>query len=166
VNIKKIVFGRGALKVVFILSSVLFLIGIFLPLMTVSKFIIISNTYSLVSGIMELLASGEVILFIVLLVFSIILPLAKIYVLRGLVFNTDISPSRYKKQLKLMHKYGRWAMLDVMVVALLVVAAKLGALASVKVEVGLYVFGASVLLVMYLTQRVYDLAQESSEVHK
>ncbi|EGG94777.1 Paraquat-inducible protein A [gamma proteobacterium IMCC1989] len=57
-----------------------------------------------------------------------------------------------------MHDYGRWAMLDVMVVAVLIVASKLSVLASVEVHVGLYVFGLSVILVMLLTQRAVKLA--------
>jgi paraquat-inducible protein A len=56
-----------------------------------------------------------------------------------------------------MHDYGRWAMLDVMVVAVLIVASKLSVLASVEVHVGLYVFGLSVILVMLLTQSAIKL---------
>ena len=51
-----------------------------------------------------------------------------------------------------MHDYGRWAMLDVMVVAMLIVTVKLGAIASIQIHPGLYVFGAAVLLIMLITQ--------------
>ena len=54
--------------------------------------------------------------------------------------------------LNLMHDYGRWAMLDVMVVAMLIVTVKLGAIASIQIHPGLYVFGAAVLLIMLITQ--------------
>lgn len=56
-----------------------------------------------------------------------------------------------------MHDYGRWAMLDVFVVAILIVTVKLGAIASVEVHPGLYVFGAAVLLIMIITDRVTKL---------
>jgi paraquat-inducible protein A len=43
-------------------------------------------------------------------------------------------------------------MLDVMVVAMLIVTVKLGAIASIQIHPGLYVFGAAVLLIMLTTQ--------------
>jgi paraquat-inducible protein A len=53
-----------------------------------------------------------------------------------------------------MHEYGRWAMLDVMVVAVLIMTVKLGAVASIHIHSGLYIFAAAVLLIMFLTQQV------------
>ena len=62
-----------------------------------------------------------------------------------------------------MHEYGRWAMLDVMVVAVLIVTVKLGALASIEIHPGLYIFGTAVLLIMFATQQVVSLlATENS----
>lgn len=60
-----------------------------------------------------------------------------------------------------MHEYGRWAMLDVMVVAVLIVAVKLGAIVSVEIHYGLFVFGAAVLLIMLVTRRVVHLTEGS-----
>ena len=51
----------------------------------------------------------------------------------------------------------KWADLDIMVVAIMVVAVKLGAVASVQVHGGVYLFGASVLLIMIITHRVVCL---------
>jgi paraquat-inducible protein A len=59
-----------------------------------------------------------------------------------------------------MHEYGRWAMLDVMVVSLLIVTVKLGAIASIEVHSGLFVFGLSVLLIMFITRRVVWLTND------
>ena len=56
-----------------------------------------------------------------------------------------------------MHDYGRWAMLDVMVVAILIVTVKLGAIASIQIHVGLYIFGVAVLLIMFITHQVVSL---------
>jgi paraquat-inducible protein A len=55
-----------------------------------------------------------------------------------------------------MHEYGRWAMLDVMVVAVLIVTVKLGALASIEIHNGLYIFGLAVVLIMFITQQVVN----------
>ncbi len=59
-----------------------------------------------------------------------------------------------------MHEYGRWAMLDVMVVAVLIVTVKLGAIATIQVHAGLYIFGASVVLLMFITHRVVKLTAQ------
>jgi len=158
-------------KLLFILASILLVLGVSLPLITVSKLVVISTTYSLLSGIFALLSNGQVVLFVAVFLFSIVLPLAKMYCLYKVIFsrrNSSVSsyPSNSSsnsshtidRYIKLMHDYGRWAMLDVMVVAVLIVASKLSVLASVEVHVGLYVFGLSVILVMLLTQRAVKLA--------
>jgi paraquat-inducible protein A len=44
-------------------------------------------------------------------------------------------------------------------VAVLVVAVKLGAIASVEMHYGLYAFAGSVLLTMYVTGRVANLSE-------
>ena len=65
-----------------------------------------------------------------------------------------------KRYLHLMHEYGRWAMLDVMVVAVLIVTVKLGAIASVQVHYGLFVFGTAVVLIMLITKQVVHLTNQ------
>jgi paraquat-inducible protein A len=52
-------------------------------------------------------------------------------------------------------------MLDVFVVAVLVVAVKLGAIVDVEMRYGLYAFAGSVLLTMFITARVVTLAGRS-----
>jgi len=54
-------------------------------------------------------------------------------------------------------------MLDVMVVAVLIVTVKLGALASIEIHPGLYIFGLAVLLIMYITQQVVSLLEGQIE---
>lgn len=58
-----------------------------------------------------------------------------------------------------MHDYGRWAMLDVLVVAVLIVTVKLGMIASIEIHWGFYVFASAVLLIMLLTHRVARLIE-------
>ena len=53
-------------------------------------------------------------------------------------------------------------MLDVFVVAVLVVVVKLGAIASVQMEPGLYAFAGSVLLTMYITARIVSLINKTA----
>ena len=64
------------------------------------------------------------------------------------------------KTLHVIETLGKWSMLDVFVVALLLVSVKLGVLAKVEVHYGLYVFATSVLLTMGLSFWIYDLAEK------
>jgi paraquat-inducible protein A len=126
-------------------------------MITLSKFIIVKNSFSVISGVLELLQNGQLLLFLIVTGFSILLPILKIALLFLLLTKLDSGTKNLKRTLHLMHEYGRWAMLDVMVVAILIVTVKLGAVASIQVHYGLYVFGSSVLLIMLITHRVVKL---------
>ena len=138
-------------------------IGLVTPMMTMTKFYIVDNSFSVISGIYELYQNGQYLLLVIITAFSIILPILKIYVLFRLVGKYSSEPKMLKRYMHLMHEYGRWAMLDVMVVAVLIVTVKLGAVASIEVHYGLYVFGIAVLMLMFITRWVVKLSTVKSE---
>lgn len=88
------------------------------------------------------------------------MPLLKLGLILWLINHGRLGASRLKRMLNLMHEYGRWAMLDVLVVAVLVVMVKLGAFASIQVHPGLYLFAAAVLMIMLLTGVVVKLHEQ------
>ena len=143
-----------------IVASSLLIAGLVLPMMTITKLVMFSNSFSVLSAVLELLENGHLLLFVIVAGFSIIVPILKISVLFKLILNRSSDSAIVKKLLHLMHEYGRWAMLDVMVVAILIVAVKLGAIASIKIHSGLFVFGLAVLLIMFITRRVVSLTNE------
>jgi paraquat-inducible protein A len=132
--------------------------GLVAPIITLNKFVLIENTFSVLSGTIEMLIEGQYFLFLVVSGFSVVLPVLKIGVLYRLLSVRDGRMRELGRSLHLMHLYGRWSMLDVFVVAVLVVAVKLGAIASVEMRFGLYAFAAAILLTMYVTARVVHLA--------
>lgn len=142
-----------------LLSALVLLgLGIFAPLLTVQRFYIFDNTLSLASGLAQLARERELVLFVVIGLFSVVFPVAKIVVLY-LVWNRGGGePARHRRHLHAIAHYGKWSMLDVFVVALLLVSLKLGAIARVQVHFGLYAFAASVLLTMVVTARVVSLS--------
>ncbi len=142
------------------MATLLLILGLSTPMITISQFIVIRTPFSVVSGIYELLKNGYFFLFLVVASFSVMLPLLKIWVLFRIVRNKQAHSSTTQKILHLMHEYGRWSMLDVLVVAVLIVAVKLGPIASIEVHYGLYVFGIAVLLIMYITNRVVSLIND------
>jgi paraquat-inducible protein A len=136
------------------LSGGLLLAGLWLPMMTLTKFIFIANSFSVISGVVELFKRGHWFLFIVVGVFSVLLPLMKLAFLFMLLRSRQLGSPHFALWLKWMHDFGRWAMLDVMVVAVMIVTVKLGVVAQIEIHAGLYLFGVAVLLIMYITHQV------------
>ena len=142
-------------------SLVALVVGVTAPLLTLQKLYFIENTISLISTIQALYGDGEWLLFIVITVFSVCIPVIKIASLL-MITNIDFDPESFlDKTLSLIETLGKWSMLDVFVVALLLVSVKLGALAKVEVHYGLYVFAFSVMLTMALSFWIYKLSHIS-----
>lgn len=149
------------LRLYILVAAILLFIGLVAPIITLSKFVLIQNTFSVLSGVIELIGEGQIFLFLVISGFSIVFPILKLWVLYRLVSNKEVAHEREKKYLHWMHLYGKWSMLDVFVVALLVVSVKLGAIADVEMRYGLYAFAASVILTMFVTSRIVVLTNHS-----
>jgi uncharacterized paraquat-inducible protein A len=131
----------------FALSALmLYPLGILLPVVALEKFGHRQET-SILGGISELLGSGHVILGIIVLVCSIFLPLFKLAGL--LVLSSESIPlgARGRDRVwRILEITGRWGMLDVLLVAALVAAVKLGDLVSIESGSGLYAFAGTVVL--------------------
>ena len=142
------------------ITLLLLVAGLLAPIITLNKFIVIENTFSVLSGTLELLKDGQFFLFILIAGFSIVMPLLKLAVLHKLLTTKETESNNINRYLHWMHLYGKWSMLDVFVVAVLVVAVKLGAIASVDMRYGLYLFAAAVVLTMVVTARVVKLTDK------
>ncbi|WP_243749540.1 paraquat-inducible protein A [Pseudoteredinibacter isoporae] len=151
-------------RVLWVSSVVLFLFGIFLPMFTMQKFLVFNDTFSLAGGLYELLSRGEFFLFLLILVFSVLMPACKFYISFMLTFDKVSSPDEKLDTVKKMLLVGKWSMADVFVIAILASTIKVGGLAHVSVHVGLFVFCASALLTMVLSHQLmsdYELAIKS-----
>ena len=151
------------LRLMLLINILLLAVGLLAPIITLKKFVFIENTFSVFSGAIGLVKEGHLFLFMLIAGFSIVLPLLKIGVLYKLLSLKEDKAARLEQYLHWMHLYGKWAMLDVFVVAILVVAVKLGAIASVELRYGLYAFAAAVILTMYITARVVSLTNSSGK---
>ncbi len=146
------------LKIILVITSLLLGAGLVAPIITLKKFVLVESTFSVLNGAIGLLKEGQIFLFIVITGFSIILPVLKIGVLVKLLNVRENKVVNLDRYLHWMHLYGKWSMLDVFVVAVLVVTLKLGVIASVEMRFGLYLFAAAVVLTMYVTARVVSLS--------
>lgn len=156
----------AVLLAVYALACLLFALGLTLPMMTLTKFLVLKNTVSLLSGIAALFSSGNQLLALTVAVFSVAMPILKLMLIGILIVAKGRIDSRTRRWFRLMHDYGRWGMLDVFVVAVIIVAVKLRALARTEVHTGLYCFGASVLLMMILTHRLSAIYQAAERAEK
>lgn len=128
------------------LAFALLLAGIALPLISVEKFYIFENRVSLLSGTWGLFSEGEWFLGLVLLVFSILFPVAKNLLMLALLHGLPAARRRMRGVMHALSILGKWSMLDVFIVAILVCSVKLGLLADTEVLAGVYCFAVSVLL--------------------
>ncbi len=130
-----------------------FAVGIWAPMLTLKKLLFISNTFSVLSGIWQLALEGRYGLFALVGVFTLLLPVVKLAVLFR-AWNSVHSGERARRHLRWLAALSKWSMLDVFVVAVLIAAVKLGALVSLELHHGLYVFATAVLLIMLATHLI------------
>jgi len=128
------------------LAMAAFVVGISRPFSAVTKFWIFEEDVSVLSSLRSLRASKEWFLFWVILVFTLVFPTVKMTALAVLWLKGGLD----RRRLVLLHRFvehlGKWSMLDVFIVALLVVYIKSDALVDMTMKDGLIVFTASVLL--------------------
>jgi paraquat-inducible protein A len=140
---------RIDIVILLILSVGLLIVGLMLPIMTVRK-LWASNTYSIITGVGNLWHEKLYVLASIVFFFSVIFPIAKLISL-SVIWFIRMTDEHRQKLIYAMELFGKWSMLDVFVVAIIIVWVKLGVLASARAENGIYFFGASVLLTMVVS---------------
>jgi len=140
---------RIIVNVVSLLTLGLFFISLISPLFTLEKFYFFANTVSLFSALLSLIDKGHLFLFLIIFIFSIVFPVFKLAVILYL-WNAQTGLA-VQRLLRLIHQFGKWSMLDVFVVALMVVSIKFDAVADMQIHYGLYLFLSSVILSMLIS---------------
>jgi paraquat-inducible protein A len=145
-----------------IASFITLIIGITAPLLTLEKLYFFESRVSLISAVTQLLQQKEWVLFIVIGLFSLCLPFIKILSLGAILHVPHQTDAFLDRLLRWIERWGKWSMLEVFVVALLLVSVKLGALAKVTVHYGVYTFACSVILTMLASFWVDQLTKNRS----
>jgi len=143
-----------------VLSTILLLIGLSLPLLYTQQ-MFWKNTYSVWAGVVALWQKNELLLATVLFFFSIVFPIVKLLALAAIWF-VKLREDRRTVLLHWLGLLGKWSMLDVFVVAILIVLVKLGPLAKVEPRAGVYVFTAAIIASMLTATYVDRLARASN----
>jgi paraquat-inducible protein A len=121
-------------------------VGILMPFVSMVQFGA-ARTFSLVGGIRELFDRGNVFIGIVLLVFSVVFPYAKLLAI--LVATSRLVHLGMKTRRRLAHVAhvtGRYSMLDILVVAVMIVVVKFDGLVEIKAMPGTVLFCVAVFL--------------------
>ncbi len=127
----------------------LFVAGIFLPFTSVTKLWLFENQISVYHGLIILWKESELFLFLILFVFTICFPFVKINALLALWLYPGLTADQAKTFFKFVSNMGKWSMLDVFVVAILVLTVKSGGVANIKVQSGFFLFFVSVMLTQF-----------------
>ncbi len=149
-------FDRWTVGPLLLAALALLLAGIVLPSLTVSTLAILSNSVSILSGLVVLWDNDQYFLFLVLLVFSVLFPAVKL--LFGLwvwFFSGNPHPAAIGR----LEALAKWSMLDVLVIALVVAALNVTVISGVVIHAGLYLFTASVILSKLALARIRRVAE-------
>jgi paraquat-inducible protein A len=123
-----------------------------LPIMTVTS---LGQTQSdtIMSGVIFLFAHGMWPLALVVFVASVLVPLMKLVILIYLLISVRIRSIRRPRDRTRLYRIteavGRWSMVDVYVVTILVALVRLGNLATIEAESGAIFFAAVVVITMF-----------------
>lgn len=135
-----------------IAAAILYLPANLLPIMETSS-LFGAQEDTILSGVVYLWRTGSWHLALVVFIASILVPMAKLFALVILLLSVQLharwQPVQRTRLYRLVELVGRWSMLDVYVVTLLVALVQLEALATVRPGAGALAFGAVVVLTMF-----------------
>ncbi len=127
-------------------ALILYPLAVTLPVMRIEQFGH-HHEAGILGGTVALFASGEILLGLVLFVCSVLVPLAKLLALLVLSSGAGVLRHHHKAlTYHLVEWTGRWGMLDVLLVAILVAALKIGDLVAVQPGPGATAFAGCVVL--------------------
>ncbi len=108
---------------------------------------------TILSGVMHLLAEGMWPLALIIFIASIFIPILKLLTLLGLLISVHFQARWRPKDRTVIYRItefvGRWSMVDIFVIALLVALVQFGNTASVSPNLGALSFATVVILTMF-----------------
>jgi paraquat-inducible protein A len=155
----------AVIRVVPVLLAVAFLLfaaGIFFPFFNVTKLWVFHDGVSVVGGIATLLHEGEYFLFAILTLFTLVFPCVKLGLLAVIWAERKHNLTRVRRLHQWIEHLGKWSMLDVFVVAILIVAMKSASVAELHIGAGLYLFTFSVITTQLASALVAKLLRQSA----
>ncbi|WP_045855909.1 paraquat-inducible protein A [Teredinibacter purpureus] len=168
---KRIPYSLQKTTALVLAAIILYIPANVLPIMTYST---LGEVYTdtIFSGVVELLMEGLWGIALVVFVASILVPITKLVILTYLLWSVKIKMRRGAKHravlFRLTEAIGRWSMVDVFVVTLLVSLVQFGFIYTVEPEGAIIAFGAVVLLTMVAAETfdprlIWDALEEDAQ---
>lgn len=112
---------------------------------------------TIISGVVELWQTGSWAIAVIVFIASVTIPLLKLISLTLLLVSVQRRsrwhPRQRTRLYRLVELVGRWSMLDIYVVTLLVALVQMGSMATVKAGPAALAFGAVVVLTMFASMQ-------------
>ncbi len=151
---------RLLLPVLFVAAPVLFAFGIMLPLLTFEKLYFFSENPSLLGIVASLYDNGDYALAMLVALFSILFPAVKMVAISAEALAAPDGESSWLA--RLVPFLSKWSMMDVMLVAIVIAAAKTSGLADAFTETGLWCYTGSALAISAVQWIVASNKRKSS----
>jgi paraquat-inducible protein A len=149
-------------------AALLYIPANILPVMN-TRTLFSDDDDTIMSGVISLAHSGSWPIALLVFVASIVIPLLKLIALGEILYAVARKSSRHPGQRSRMFRIvefiGRWSMLDVFAVSLLVALVQMRSFATVHVRLGAFAFAAVVVLTMLATQSFDERLLWDSQKH-
>jgi paraquat-inducible protein A len=139
---------RFLLTLAIVASAVCLALGVSLPIIKLTKFVFFTYEHSLISTVNALIRSGQTFLGILVLIFSIVLPVLKLLYLLLLSTLPQHELKRLAVQLRALEWLGKWSMHDVLVLSLSIFFIKSQGVYDARSLNGVYFFTAAVVFMI------------------
>ncbi|WP_341316458.1 paraquat-inducible protein A [Paraburkholderia sp. IMGN_8] len=152
-------------------AMILYIPAILLPVMVTST-LFRTQSDTILSGVTYLWTSGSWLLAAIVFIASVVVPMLKILSLAYLAWSTQLRssliPHKRTRIYRLVGLVGRWSMLDIYVITILVAFVQFGSVATIDAGPGSIAFGAVVVLTMFAAlsfdpRLIWDAVEPESE---
>lgn len=136
------------------IASACLVAGLVLPAIAFERFYFFGDEHSLLSAVWALWRAGEIPLAVIIAVFSVAFPFAKLGLMAvDTIVRLGGRPPHHRSAAAVAW-LGRWSMLDVFILALIIVAIRGSGIGDAATRPGIYLFATSVLLTMWAGERL------------
>lgn len=126
--------------------------GLLMPAISITHFMVFTDTYSILGTVYSLWNGGKYVLFALVAFFSLLFPSAKILIALWAWYDGD--DARTRRLCVLFAAVSKWSMLDVFIVALTVLAIEGSLFTAADIHLGVVFFAVAVIASTIALQRV------------
>lgn len=139
---------RFLLSMAILAAAVCLALGVTLPIIKLTKFVFFTYEHSLLTTVQSLISSHQYLLGLTVAVFSVALPVLKLFYLLLLATLPLSELKRWRRQLHALEWLGKWSMHDVLVLSLTIFFIKSQGVYDARSLNGVYFFTAAVVLMI------------------